>query len=103
VELRLPKPQEINFVSIMEDVTQGQPIRSYVVDGLIHGHWQELCKGESIGHKRIQEFARTAVEAVRLRITTAAAKPIIRKLAVFNIQTLPPDPNNPAIEQTATP
>ena len=28
-------------------------------------------------------------------------RPIIRKLAIYNIETLPPDPNNPAVESTA--
>ena len=95
VELKLPQPQEINFVTIMEDIRQGQRIRSYEVDGLVNGKWRKLCDGESVGHKRIQEFDRTKMDAIRLRVRKAAAEPLIRKLAVYDIQTLPPDPNNP--------
>jgi len=98
VELRLSQPQEINFVMIMEDITRGQRIRNYEVEGLVNGEWKKLCAGESIGHKRIQEFDRTRVEAIRLRVTGAVARPLIRKLAAYNIETLPPDPNNPASE-----
>jgi alpha-L-fucosidase len=95
VELKLPQPQEINFVMIMEDIRRGQRIRNYEVDGLVDGTWKKLCDGESVGHKRIQEFDQTKVSAIRLRVTKDVAGPIISKLAVYNIQALPPDPNNP--------
>ena len=95
VELKLPQPQEINFVMIMEDIRQGQRIRNYEVDGLVDGTWKKLCDGESVGHKRIQEFDRTEVSAIRLKVTKDVAEPLIRKLAVYNIETLPPDPNDP--------
>ncbi len=96
VELDLKRPRAINFVSIMEDIRQGQRIRRYVVEGRVKGRWQELCAGQSVGHKRIQQFDRTTVDAVRLRVIQSVGKPIIRQLAVYNIQTLPPDPNDPA-------
>ncbi|HTV47337.1 MAG TPA: alpha-L-fucosidase [Phycisphaerae bacterium] len=95
VELQLDHPEQINFVTIMEDITQGQRIRAYAVDGLVDGQWKQLCTGESVGHKRIQQFDPVTVLAVRLRVTQAVAEPLIRKLAVYNIQTLPPDPNDP--------
>jgi alpha-L-fucosidase len=96
VELNLKRPREINFVSMMEDIRQGQRVRRYVVDGRENGRWRELCSGESIGHKRIQQFDRTTVDAVRLRVTQLVGTPIIRQLAVYNIHTLPPDPSDPA-------
>ncbi len=95
VQLQLPQPGEINFVTVMEDISQGQRIRTYQVDGLVNGAWQKLCEGQSVGHKRIQQFDRTKVSAIRLTVTGASAPPIIRKLAVYNIDTLPPDPDNP--------
>ena len=101
IELKLPRPQEINFVSIMEDIREGQRVRQYVLDGLVDGQWRELATGESIGHKRIQQFGRIKVEAVRLQITQFVAEPIIRQLAVYSIQPLPSDPNA-AIEPAPT-
>jgi alpha-L-fucosidase len=96
VELDLKRPRQINFVSIMEDLRPGQRVRSYAVEGRLDGQWRELCAGQSIGHKRIQQFDRSTVDAVRLRVTESVGEPIIRQLAVYNIQTLPPDPNDPA-------
>ena len=97
VELQLARPQSVNFVSIMEDITQGQRIRAYAVDGLMNGQWKQLCAGESVGHKRIQQFDPVTVSALRLRVMQSVAEPVIREFAVYNIQTLPPDPNDPAI------
>ena len=40
--------------------------------------------GQSIGHKRIQSFARQKLAAVRLRFTKSIAPPVIRRLAAFD-------------------
>jgi alpha-L-fucosidase len=96
IELKLDRSRKINFVSIMEDLRQGRRIRRYAVDGRVNGTWRELCTGESVGHKRIQQFDGTTVDVVRLRVTDSVGEPIIRQLAVYNIQPLPPDPNDPA-------
>ena len=54
--IELDDPTVIDQISIMEDIAQGERIREYVVEGLIHGGWEELCRGISVGHKRIQRF-----------------------------------------------
>ena len=48
------------------------------------GEWAQLGVGQSIGHKRIQSFARQKLAAVRLRLTKSIALPAIRRLAVFD-------------------
>ena len=101
IELKLPQPTEIDFVSIMEDIRRGQRVRSYAVEGLVDGKWKKLCDGESIGHKRIQQFDRVKASAIRLHVTQSVAEPIIKKLAIYNIDPLPPDPTNPATTQNA--
>lgn len=67
-------------------VAQGERIRQYTLEGLVPGgEWQPLCEGQSVGHKRIQPFDAVEVAAVRLNIAQAAAEPILRRLAVFNV------------------
>jgi hypothetical protein len=86
LELRLPTPQRINHMIAMEDIAQGERVRQYALEGLVPGGvWQPLCSGESVGHKRIQSFDGVSVAAVRLKITTARAEPVLRRLAVFNV------------------
>lgn len=85
IRLTLARPSTIDHVMIMEEIMQGERVRKYVVEGLVENQWRELCQGQSIGHKRIQQFEPTQVSAVRLRCLQSAAEPFIRKLAVFNV------------------
>jgi alpha-L-fucosidase len=69
----------------MEKLSEGERIREYVVEGFTGGAWKELTKGQSVGHKRIEQFGDVEVSKVRLRVTRSIATPLIRQLAVFNV------------------
>ncbi len=85
VELELSKPSAIDHVIIMEDIRQGERIRSYQIEGLTGPNtWQTLCEGQSVGHKRIQQFDPVAVAKVRVRTIKSVAEPLVRKLAVYH-------------------
>jgi alpha-L-fucosidase len=73
----------------MEDFREGERIREYVVEGLGDGQWKELSRGSAVGRKKIDCFSTTQVGAVRLRVTRSAAEPIIRRLAVFQVDGVP--------------
>lgn len=85
VVLKLGAPAPIDHVIVMEDIREGERIREYVIEGRTAGGWVELGRGESVGHKRIQRFETATVGAVRLRVLRSAAKPLIRKLAVYRV------------------
>jgi len=85
VTLTLAQPARIDHVILMEDIRQGERVREFVVEGRSQGDWKELCKGQSIGHKRIDRFSPLEVSEVRLRVTRSAASPVIRRLAVFDV------------------
>ena len=85
VELALAKPTVIDHTILMEQITEGQRVRQYALEGLAGGRWTELAHGQSIGHKRIERFQPTEVTKIRLRVTETAAEPIIRRLAVFHV------------------
>ncbi len=84
VELDLGGPTWIDHVVTMEDITQGERVREYVIEGQVRDHWQALCRGTAIGHKKIDRFPSVGVSKVRLRCIRVAAAPIIRKLAVYD-------------------
>jgi alpha-L-fucosidase len=85
IELTLARPERVDHVSIMEDICQGERIREYVVEGLVQAdRWALLCKGQSVGHKRIQRFSAQEVAAVRLRVTESVEEPQVRALQVFH-------------------
>ena len=86
VELKLPRLHKIDHVVCMEDITRGERVRAYEIDGLeVGGAWTKLCDGISIGHKRIQKFDPKEISSVRLRVTKSVARPLIRRLAVYHI------------------
>lgn len=88
VELALPATQKINHVAIMEEIAQGERIREYQVEGLdVHGKWVKLCEGQSVGHKRIQNFPPVEASRLRLRVLKSTANPMVRQLAVYNVET----------------
>lgn len=86
IELPLPSPARIDHVVMMEEIRHGERVRQYVVEGLVPGgQWRELCRGISIGHKRIQRFGQQPVTRLRLRITQSAATPRLRRLAAYHV------------------
>lgn len=84
VELKLPRAHLIDHIITMEDITRGERVREYVVEGLVGGQWRELARGSAIGHKKIDRIPPVEVESVRLHCTEYAADPIIRTLAVYD-------------------
>ena len=67
----------------MEDITTGERVRKYVIEGLVDGQWKTLAEGTAIGHKRIDSFAPTVVSSARLRITESVGTPSVRRFALF--------------------
>ena len=67
----------------MEDIAHGERIRAYTVEGRVGASWQVLCRGESIGHKRIERLDRVEVAALRLRVTESVATPMIRSFCAY--------------------
>jgi len=76
-------PVRIDHVIAMEDITQGERVRKYVIEGEVGGVWKQLAEGTAIGHKKIDRFEPAMVTRVRLRVTESAAEPVIRRLAIY--------------------
>ena len=86
VSLKIGKqPTAINHVVIQEDIANGERIRKYVVEANVNGQWIAVCDGESVGHKRIQQFDAVTTNEIRLRVVEAIAVPLIKRLAVYHV------------------
>jgi len=91
--LVLPEPHALNHVVLMEDITHGERIREYVVEGRVGTAWQRLCSGTAVGHKKIDAFASVEqVAEVRLRCLRSVGEPILRRMAVYHTDTASYDP-----------
>ena len=85
--LKLNKPQPVNHCIIQENIQNGERIRQYKVEAKVNGKWQTVCEGESVGHKRIEQFPTVEASALRLVVSQSAAQPDIRNFSAFNVIT----------------
>jgi alpha-L-fucosidase len=83
--LRLPAPSTIDHIVTMEDLREGERVRSYVVEGRVGGTWQQLVAGTAIGHKKIDRIAPVAVTELRLRVLESVGVPQIRRFAAYGL------------------
>ena len=67
----------------MENIADGERVRSYVVEGMVNGAWQQLAAGTAIGHKKIDRIAPVVVTRVRLRVLESVGTPEIKRFAVY--------------------
>ena len=84
-EYEFDPPVSVDRIVLMEDQTQGQVIRGYMVEAVVVGNWtagvpegwQSLSSGTSVGHKKIDVFDEpVTVSAVRVNVTDMADTPV---------------------------
>lgn len=67
----------VNAAVISEDITKGERVRSYKIEGKINGKWRILSSGTCIGHKKIDTWKPQNVSVLRLYIKMSEGKPYI--------------------------
>lgn len=82
--LRFRHPVVFNRFLAQEPIRLGQRVKSFSVEALVNGQWQELAKGTTIGYKRILRFNSVQATQVRLHITGSKACPLISNLGLYN-------------------
>ena len=82
-ELDLGRVARIAIADLREDITRGQNIARYVLEGSAGGDWQTLSRGTTVGHRKLDRFEPVNVQRLRLRIEEALAAPRLARLAVY--------------------
>lgn len=77
-------PVAVNQIVIEEDLSKGQRIQKYAVEAWREKHWETVCSGTSVGHKRIQEFNLIKTDKLRLSISDASGTPIINQFSAYD-------------------
>ncbi|MGQ7867762.1 alpha-L-fucosidase [Sunxiuqinia sp. sy24] len=85
IMLKLPGKQKINEVVLMEDITKGERVRKFVLEGRTNKGWQTIFEGSCIGHKFIHRFDTMEVSSVRLSILESKGEPQIQNIQVFKV------------------
>ena len=73
----LPYPKTVNCAVVGEDVSKGQRVEAFDVEGLVGGEWKPLASGTTIGFKRILLFEPVEVDSMRLNVTACRREPVI--------------------------
>lgn len=79
----LGRATRFNRFLVQEYITLGQRVKSFTIEALVNGRWQELGKGTTIGYKRIVSFPTVKATKVRLGITDARACPLISNTGLY--------------------
>jgi alpha-L-fucosidase len=85
VILKWDGTKAINHVIIQEDIKHGERIRIYTIEALKNGNWEKICDGQSVGHKRIQQFDKITCEGIRLCVNKSTSEPLIKNLSAFHV------------------
>lgn len=86
-DISFSSSQLINQIVIMEDIEFGERIREYEVTGEdANGNTYNLCSGQSIGHKRIQQFDEKRLIKITLTCNQSLDLPIIKDFSVYNVE-----------------
>ena len=86
--LKLPQQTKINQIVLKEDISLGERVREFVVEGKTAKGWQEIVKGSCIGHKFIRLFDSIPVSALRLKISDSKGEPQIAQFAAYNVDDM---------------
>jgi len=86
INLKLPFKQKINQLILMEDISKGERVRKFVLEGKTKTGWQTIFEGSCIGHKFIHQFETMEFSAVRLKILNSIGEPQIQRFEVFNVK-----------------
>ena len=77
-ELDLGRTIAINLADLREELSHGQVVAGYTLQGSTGGEWRTLARGSTIGFRKLDRFAAADVRRVRLIIdrTVAAPRPV---------------------------
>jgi len=82
-EMRLSQPATISIADLREDITAGQVVSGYKLEGAIDASargWQQLSTGTTIGYRKLDRFA--PMRAYGLRLTVQAVAPLARAVQI---------------------
>lgn len=81
--LELAGTKTFDVVKLREEIALGQRVESFVVEYQDGSAWKELCRGTTIGPRRVIRTPAVTAQRVRVRITGALASPVIAEVGLF--------------------
>lgn len=83
-KLTLPTKQAVNHLALVKDITFGERIREFAVEGKTGGKWKMIFQGTYIAHKFIYQLDGELFAAFRLKTNASLDELQILNFKVFN-------------------
>lgn len=79
------RDRTVSSVMIQEYIPLGQRVKEFSVECRLGetGEWKEVCRGTTVGYKRIMRFPAVKASEVRFNILDAYASPLINNVAIY--------------------
>ena len=82
-EYTLKEGSTVNLIVLQEDLSKGQRVEEFEVEGLVDGQWQSLGKGTTVGYKRILRIPETNATQLRVKLLSTRLKANISNVAAY--------------------
>nr|BBH85567.1 hypothetical protein KTC_03180 [Thermosporothrix sp. COM3] len=73
----------VDRVTLMEEIREGERVRSYELEGWNGDQWLSLVTGSAIGHKKIDRFSPLTLSKLRVRCLEFSATPMLRAFSAY--------------------
>ncbi|MBN3518440.1 alpha-L-fucosidase [Algoriphagus lutimaris] len=83
LSINLPKRTAINQLVLMEEISKGERIRKFLVEGKTKSGWETIFEGTVIGHKFIHRFDEMELSEIRLKILDSKGEAQIKDFSVY--------------------
>ena len=84
--LKMKNQEKVDHIILMEDISQGERIRNFIIEGRHATEKDTLFKGSAIGHKLIIQIpSDKQYDAFCLKVNKSIGEPLIRKMSVYNV------------------
>ena len=83
IEFALDGPKTFNRVVLQEYIPLGQRVKKFTVQYKKSGSWTDWKTGTTIGHKRILLGSSVTTDAVKIKITSSKACPVLNGFGLY--------------------
>ncbi|MEI7660556.1 MAG: alpha-L-fucosidase [Bacteroidota bacterium] len=83
IQLDLRNPAVFDRVMLREDFRHGQKVEAFILETWDGGSWNLICRGTTIGYKRLLRFDPVRSGKIRLRITSSRDVPEILEFGLY--------------------
>ncbi|MDA3834436.1 MAG: alpha-L-fucosidase, partial [Spirochaetales bacterium] len=91
-EAEFSMAKTFNVILLQEDITKGQRVEKFRVEGRVDNQWKPIASSTTIGYKKLLRIPETSASAIRLVIEKARANAIISNFGLFKAPEILTDP-----------